>query len=200
MTEVTNTTEEALRDPGLMLAKAAIFGSSRSIEMQERQGQQELVASSVLPADSISRDGWEILERWGVHVLGAVDGDPMFRRVLLPEGWRVKATDHAMWTKLRDERDRERASIFYKAAFYDRSAHFTLEHAVKVGREWGAGPYSYFVKVAGEEVFRGPTIEEKVEGETHREREDRDRAARAPADAFVAEHYPNHEDFTAYWD
>jgi hypothetical protein len=35
-------------------------------------------------------------------------------------------SDHAMWSYLVDELGRERVSIFYKAAFYDRSAHMSL--------------------------------------------------------------------------
>lgn len=193
---ITNTTEEANRDPGGVLAVAAVLGTDAMITRQERDGQRELCASSLLPAQAnFPKNSWEILERWGVQVLGPVDGDPLFRRVLLPQGWKLQETEHSMWSKLLDERGRERAAIFYKAAFYDRKAHLNVKRAVEVSRDWNDGPYSYFVKVAGVEVFRGPEI-----SETGDERRERDRGAQALADAYVTEHYPNHEDFTAYWD
>jgi hypothetical protein len=67
----------------------------------------------------------EVLEAAGVVFGSTVEGDPMFRYATLPPGWEKRRTDHSMWTELRDERGRKRASIFYKAAFYDRSAHMS---------------------------------------------------------------------------
>jgi len=52
--------------------------------------------------------------------------DDLFTSVTLPEGWHKEATEHAMWSKLIDDQGRERASIFYKAAFYDRSAFMSI--------------------------------------------------------------------------
>jgi hypothetical protein len=48
------------------------------------------------------------------------------RSVKLPEGWHIKATDHSMWSNLVDDKGRNRASIFYKAAFYDREAFLSF--------------------------------------------------------------------------
>jgi hypothetical protein len=50
----------------------------------------------------------------------------MFRPATLPEGWRREGSDHAMWSHIVDDQGRKRASIFYKAAFYDRGAHMSL--------------------------------------------------------------------------
>ena len=44
----------------------------------------------------------------------------------LPPGWSRQGSDHAMWAHLLDEHGRQRVGIFYKAAFYDRSAHMHL--------------------------------------------------------------------------
>ena len=52
--------------------------------------------------------------------------DDLFVEVTLPAGWKKEATDHSMWSKLVDDKGRERASIFYKAAFYDRDAHINI--------------------------------------------------------------------------
>ena len=58
-------------------------------------------------------------------------GDPMFRPATLPAGWQRKGSDHAMWSYIIDEHGRDRISIFYKAAFYDRDAFMSL-----VGLGW----------------------------------------------------------------
>ncbi len=60
------------------------------------------------------------------------DVDDLFINVVLPDGWQKKPTDHSMWSDLVDERGRKRANIFYKAAFYDRSAHLNLVYRYTV--------------------------------------------------------------------
>jgi hypothetical protein len=96
--------------------------SSRAIMDQEKTGQESFVESTTLPT-VIS--GKEILEAAGVKFLGLVEDDALFQYVQLPAGWKKVATDHSMWSTLVDEKGRERASIFYKAASYDRRAFAT---------------------------------------------------------------------------
>lgn len=96
------------------------------IEAQEAIGQRELVESTDLPTDTGGRDDEFI-------ALGFTFGephasDPLFRPSTLPQGWTKAATDHSMGSVIRDEKGRERISIFYKAAWYDRSATMTLLH------------------------------------------------------------------------
>ena len=93
-------------------------GNPKAIEAQEARGQQELVKSSSLPTQGLG----DIADKLGIEVIGQVSGDRLFSEVRLPPGWAVKATDHSMWSKLVDDQGVERASIFYKAAFYDRDA------------------------------------------------------------------------------
>lgn len=95
------------------------------IEAQEARGQRDFVASTTLPkqCNGCTR---EQLEAMGI-VFGK-DEDDLFIAATLPAGWKKEATDHSMWSKLIDDKDRERASIFYKAAFYDRSAHIDLSN------------------------------------------------------------------------
>lgn len=93
------------------------------IEAQEAQGQQSFVNSSVLPI------GCNHCTREDLESMGIVFGeaaDDLFVNVTLPEGWQKVATDHHMWSKLIDEKGRERAAVFYKAAFYDRRSHISL--------------------------------------------------------------------------
>ena len=93
------------------------------IEQQEKDGQTALVNSTLLP---IEMDAKDIYEKWG-FVFGD-KFDDLFVRAKLPDGWKKVATDHDMWTSILDEKGRERVAIFYKAAFYDRSANMRLEN------------------------------------------------------------------------
>lgn len=54
----------------------------------------------------------------------------------MPDGWKKEPTDHDMWSRIVDEKGRERAMVFYKAAFYDQRADMRL-----VGRYKIVGPY-----------------------------------------------------------
>lgn len=104
-----------------LLFREMLAGSrSRAILSQEADGQQSFVNSTTLPTDI--RGGKKDLEAAGVKFLGPVEGDSLFQYVELPAGWKKEGTDHSMWSKLVDEQGRERASIFYKAASYDRRA------------------------------------------------------------------------------
>lgn len=103
------------------------------IELQEARGQQQFVASHTLPIDGLewkfNRDKYEVTPKEYLTSLGFVFGenqDDMFINVTLPEGWTMKPSDHSMWSYVNDANGRERLSIFYKAAFYDRSAHFGI--------------------------------------------------------------------------
>ena len=66
----------------------------------------------------------KIFDALGIKVLGVDDN--LFWNVELPEGWKIVPTEHSMWSKLVDSLGRERLSIFYKGAFYDRRAFFSL--------------------------------------------------------------------------
>jgi hypothetical protein len=97
-----------------------LFGRYPSaIEDQEARGQAELVNSCQLPVNVTGREN---LEAAGVKFGEPDPKDPLFCDCELPEGWKKLATEHAMWSKLVDADGKTRASIFYKAAFYDRSA------------------------------------------------------------------------------
>lgn len=69
---------------------------------------------------------WELLKSWGFK-LGKTDpNDKMFRTVTLPAGWKRRGSSHSMWSYIDDDKGRERISIFYKAAFYDRESFFNV--------------------------------------------------------------------------
>lgn len=115
----TNTTKQVQENP--LLGLAISMGSG--IEQQESQGQRELIMSDVLPSEG----DWDSLEAFGGKKGKQVEGDPLFTRCQLPQGWQKRATDHSMWSELIDSGGEVKGSIFYKAAFYDRSAHWHLK-------------------------------------------------------------------------
>jgi hypothetical protein len=127
MKSPTNTTREAEINPMLVLLDA--MAGSGGIERSEKRGQSELVESDVIPSYSSSYGKQNIdkgLEALGFVLGKPVAGDPLFREATLPKGWKKVGTDHSMWSKIVDETGKERCSIFYKAAFYDRSAFITI--------------------------------------------------------------------------
>jgi hypothetical protein len=119
--------------------------TGQHIEDMEARGQRQLVSqSSRLPTKGLTWPMWgdseceaSILQAtWsqlGVKIGTPVEGDPTFTNVELPLGWRLEATDHSMWSELLDDKGRVRASMFYKAAFYDRSAFIRLNNRFFVG-------------------------------------------------------------------
>lgn len=129
MSEIENTTARMQQDKAeqsLFLGESLITGSPGSfIESQERDGQRQLVNSDRLPTEILygSRSEFEAL---GFTFGEPDERDPMFRPATLPPGWKREGSDHAMWSYIVDGLGRRRVSVFYKAAFYDRSAHMAL--------------------------------------------------------------------------
>ena len=90
------------------------------IEQQEADGQRDLCRDLVkLPVDG-SND--KRLAGMGIVFGDAIPGDGIFRSATVPNGWKLRPTEHSMWSELVDDAGTVRASVFYKAAFYDRSA------------------------------------------------------------------------------
>lgn len=171
------------------------------IEAQEAAGQQSFVASETLPVDM---NHWnpkvphpkEILEAAGVRFLGAVDGDPIFQRVVLPAGWKKVATDHSMWSNLLDEKGRKRAAIFYKAAFYDRSA--SLSMSIRYSVSSYDGPDDGMIRVTvkdGDQVIHA--LEPVKAGDkSYVQREELTKQAHS----WLEERFPDYLNPAAYWD
>lgn len=117
------TAPENTRDVPAELHLLGMIGNqSGYIEEMERDGQRQLVNSTSLPADG----PWDELT-----ALGFTKGEPvddLFVNATLPQGWIKEGSDHAMWSYLCDERGIQRVGVFYKAAFYDRKAHMSLQN------------------------------------------------------------------------
>lgn len=115
------------RDPLLhLLGMAGSSPSENYVYEMERAGQAQLVNSDLLPTDVRNRPAFEAL---GFVFGEQVDGDPLFQRTTLPDGWKREPSDHDMWSYVVDETGTRRVAVFYKAAFYDRRAFMRLEYA-----------------------------------------------------------------------
>jgi hypothetical protein len=158
------------------------------IEAQEKAGQTTFVANSQLPKECPRKE----LEAMGFK-FGA-DVDNLFVSVTMPAGWKKQATEHSMWSELVDDKGRKRAGIFYKAAFYDRSAHMGLDrrYGISCYEKAGEGMDAVTITDCGKEIHRLGTYKE------------RDYPAldvlEKKAKDWLNEKFPKWQDATAYWD
>lgn len=200
--KVRNTKQEMKDNPLVVAAIAMADGTSKMIEDQEAQGQQSFVNSTTLPTNIMTDNGQKILEKAGVVFGDVVEGDRMFQYVTLPDGWEKKPTDHSMWSELADDKGRKRAGIFYKAAFYDRSAHMSLDRRYRCTYDYerkdAEGVYvgqAFDGDTAIHEC--GPLPAKKYDGTDAWENYD---LAQKQAAEWLNEHYPDWQDPAAYWD
>ena len=195
-----NTTKEMKKDPTSFLVLASIVGGSNAIELQEKQGQGSFVKSETLPDDLGGPKNKKALEACGVKFLGPVDGDDMFQRVELPAGWKKVPADHSMWSYLVDEKGRRRASIFYKAASYNRRSHLGLNCRFSWGMDYDRrekGEYVAVVKNLEEVVYQTSPIP------IPEDREERWRVSDAiekEAKDWLLQRYPDYQNPAAYWE
>jgi hypothetical protein len=133
------------------LANALIASTPGGIEQQEAAGQRTLVESAMLPKE-IHGATREQLTALGFK-FGA-DVDELFVACELPPGWTKRGTEHSMHSDLLDELGRNRASIFYKAAFYDRRADMRMNRRFNVEQfyEGSRAGYSRCVVTDGESI------------------------------------------------
>ncbi len=130
---ITNTTEQVRKHPSTVLADSLLLGPSAAIEAQEKMGQWEVMNSDTIPTD-LGKDE-ALFEAMGFKLGPVVEGDPLFRYATLPPGWTKEATDHAMWSAIKDEHGRKRVGVFYKAAFYDRRATASITRRFGMDRK-----------------------------------------------------------------
>ena len=183
---------------------------SSFIEAEEARGQRELVQqASQLPTEGSGRPAWA---KMGVIFGPEVADDPIWRHVVLPEGWKLRPTDHSMWSHLLDAKGAIRAKIFYKAAFYDRSCaihpmpRYQVDTEYKNPDDWDGGSRDIVKDTAtGRAVFETPWIPaapEKLDysSDAARERRKLKEDQRKLCCEHLKEKYPEHEDPAAYWD
>lgn len=194
---ITNTSK---LDPEVHLAKVMLMGSSESIVHSEAVGQQELVASTLLPVENTDRT---VMEAWGIEFGEPLPDDPLFCEARLPAGWSRKETEHPMWSVVIDDKGHERAEIFYKAAFYDRRAFVRSRErfCVRVDYDFSeqyAGQLRYVV-TCDDDVLH--TEERRYEGGKYGvDYRVSENDAGSACEAWLNSHYPDHADPVKSWD
>lgn len=183
------------------------------IEAQEREEQKRMVKASRLPkafkaydwpADTSFRDKWDVLaEKLGI--VKRADYDDLFVTVDLPTGWEIRASDHAMWSYLHDGKGRQRASIFYKGAFYDRRADWSLDrrYYTRMVYDTPNNDYAPNVDNITYGVWDADGNKALFKGEFY-SRSDKDWAKQDAIEKEALEwlkaHFPDYANPFAYWD
>lgn len=199
-------------DPaGLLLEAMVRGGAPQMIEAQEARGQRDAVNSDQLPTKGlVGREERKVWEAMGIEILAEdtkTPEDNLFTFVKLPKGWKKKATDHAMWNNLVDDKGRVRGTFFYKAAFYDRDAFIRPVARFSVERNYERKDYKdtfeIQVKDAGKVMFSVERpIPKKEDGrEDYKQSEPIEKELRAECIKWLTDAgYPNYQDASAYWD
>jgi hypothetical protein len=161
------------------------------IEAQEKRGQVAFVAQQTLPKDGLDRYR-AALEKAGFKF--GEDADDLFIRCEFPAGWTKQPSDHSMWSYLLDEKGRRRGGLFYKAAFYDRKAHISLDSRYTCGTDYDAPEREdrkrrVVVKDCGTVIFASEYVDYRQE-----------EAEYAKCEAWLSERFPECRDVGAYWD
>ncbi|MES3041843.1 MAG: hypothetical protein V4730_11930 [Pseudomonadota bacterium] len=162
------------------------------IERQEAQGQRDLVSTAnKLPADM--RPGVRV----ALESLGFVFGDKVediFIAAQFPAGWSIQPTEHSMHSDLVDPQGRKRGGIFYKAAFYDRNAHFSLKARYYATQDYAQPDSTHYIYDTATDkrkhVIGTVAYLDFVAGD----------AMQREADAWLETNLPDYRNPLAYWD
>lgn len=182
---------------------AVVASTPGGIEAQEARGQRDFVASTTLPKECLYCTR-EQLEEMGI-IFGD-DADDLFVNVQLPEGWKKVATAPARGSYLVDEQGRKRASIFYKAALYDRRAHISLARRFSFRDQPVGGYDSDYDKKTCERVCVVTDCDmaiwtsEKMAPSAEIEWFNLSQHVVSLGVVYLDEHYPDWKDPLAYWD
>ncbi len=217
--KVTNTSKQSPAQHLLgMAASTEVTGNADAYIMgMEARGQEELVANGArLPAqgtvdEHINSSGAPIAELWksfGVVIGEHIKDDEIWVHATLPGGWRIKATDHSMWTHLVDDKGRTRGEIFYKGAFYDHSCFIrpSRRFNTDIDQPEQDGPFFGIITDGGTEIHRvGPFVDDEGERPAWGEPGSKDWFSGydkgiAAANIWRTKKYPDWETITAYWD
>lgn len=128
------------RSPEDMLVEGMVVGPSAMIIGQEAEGARSMVVNDVLPRQgTIERHMFDELSKEQIESLGFVLGEPrdrLFINATFPPGWTKMPSGHNLYTYLLDEQGRQRATIMYKAAFYDEDAWISWRQRFQIGQDY----------------------------------------------------------------
>lgn len=164
-------------------------GMPGAIVASEAAGQKELVANETLPTEmGVEREA--VTKATGIQFGDPVDD--LFVNVTLPDGWSKRATDHSMWSELVDDRGRVRATIFYKAAFYDRRATMHFSRFFTIDGDYDKGEV-HVVNTSGDLVKDFGSADRTVSSDGYY-------ALCDEAQAWLDKNHPENGGSFAYWD
>lgn len=218
--KITNTKDQEK----ILNLMAAMGKNGEGIYAQERQGQQQLLASEQMPRflennfkkisaiETYQKLGFTFKDNGSGELMSNTEGDELFIDVILPEGWTKVGSDHDMWSYVHDNLGRKRLSVFYKAAFYDRRADVRVERrysasynvAYPEGKEYkdfpgdarNQLPVCGFVKDCETIIYK---TSEVAESDIRKLMKLQDNLYQQAKD-WLNKNYPNWEDTFAYWD
>lgn len=107
------------------VANFLVAATPGGIEAQEAAGQAKLVEAANLLPGKLSVELKDQLWKLGFRFVSTTSDD-LFDTWVFPAGWKIQATNHPIHNDLLDDKGRRRGGMFYKAAFYDRSASLNL--------------------------------------------------------------------------
>lgn len=175
-------------------------GNPTAIEKQESEGQEEMVNSMQLPIKCNNIDmsnATGFYQEIGIKIFSVSESDNLFVDVILPEGWKKIVTDHSMWSDLVDNKWRKRASIFYKAAFYDRDAFINIFPRYKVSNLFVSDNYedgNYYAVIDNsnnEILFKTAMVYKDCSN---------DKILASSAKQWLQDHFPLWKNLSDYWD
>jgi hypothetical protein len=156
---------------------------------------------STLPK-RINHGNWEQLESQGVRRLGKEDN--LFVEVQLPPGWQKKTTEHPMWFALRDDKGRQRASIFFKDEIYHREAFMIpcARYNVSTRYSWDHKIVQAVVLDGNQHIHESRTLKKPGDDATFNELVEHSKILedlRAQAASWLDERFPDWKNPGAYW-
>lgn len=131
-----------------------------------RRAHIQMQSDQELPNASAETDA--ILLRLGFGLGGPSPYRKGFRKAVLPEGWKIKPSDHYMYSWVIDEKGRRRAQIGYKAQDNWVSFHLERRFSPSFAKDdegeseddKGATVVAVIQDSDRKEVWRGPTVPE----------------------------------------
>lgn len=168
-------------------------GEKDVLEKMEYEGQSTAVNNTMLAIDM--KPEKEVWEKLGFS-FSEISGDDVLCKAKLPTGWCLNSTEHPMWNNIVDNKGNVRASMFYKAAFYDRSAHMNLETRYRLDRD--------YIDEDTVEVYFGNKNEKLFVAGKYSYSEDdayeKSEKCYQLAEDFANKNYPDWKNPLAYWD
>jgi hypothetical protein len=117
---IENTRE---RDPPIHLFGMVAAGPEKYLQDMQAGGQRQLAKSSQIPRDTRGITKEQLTELGFEFPETNRAPDDLFMDATLPAGWSLKPDEGgSYWTYILDTNGLRRFMIFYKAAYYDRSA------------------------------------------------------------------------------